>query len=117
VFGKSKYGIGRLHAGALDLLTIAFLLHYGKKPSRMFGVPGIILGMIGVIICGYLSMLWFLGQGPIGTRPLLALGILLILVGVQFVALGLLSELQSLSFHRSEKPYSIAMVLRKDKGA
>jgi hypothetical protein len=65
---------------------------YRYRPLHLFGGIGLLMGALGFIILLYLTMLWFWGEG-IGTRPLLTLGVLLMVVGIQFVSLGLISEL------------------------
>ncbi len=99
-FGKTKFGPGRYVEGFLDLLTVLFLTQYLKRPLHFLGRPGLITGGLGVLICSYLSLLWFMGQRPIGNRPLLFLGILLILSGIQFFCVGLLGELIVHHFHQ-----------------
>ena len=90
--GKSKYGVGRLLKGFLDLITVEFLIDYTKRPLHFFGSIGIISGGFGFLICLYLVNLW-IQSVHIGDRPLLMLGILLIIMGVQFIAIGLMGEL------------------------
>ena len=90
--GKSRYGPERYMRGFLDLLSVTFMGRYRHRPLHLFGGFGILLGAIGFVILLYLTMLWFWGHG-IGGRPLLTLGVLLVVVGIQFVSLGLLSEL------------------------
>lgn len=92
IHGKSKYGMERLFKGFLDLLTVTFLMLYKKRPLHMFGSIGLILGFVGILISGYLLLLWITGS-RIGDRPLLMLGILLTVIGVQFVSMGLIGEL------------------------
>jgi glycosyltransferase involved in cell wall biosynthesis len=91
-FGVSKFGARRFFRGFVDLLTVTFLLRYDRKPAHFFGIFGGLLSMLGLGICGYLSVLWFLGEA-IGHRPLLTLGVLLIGVGLQVLLTGLLAEL------------------------
>lgn len=90
--GKSKYGVGRLLKGFLDLITVEFLINYTKRPLHFFGSIGIISGGFGFLICLYLVNLW-IQSVRIGDRPLLMLGILLIIMGIQFIAIGLMGEL------------------------
>lgn len=90
--GTSKYGVGRLLKGFLDLITVEFLIDYTKRPLHFFGSIGIISGGFGFLICLYLVNLW-IQSVHIGDRPLLMLGILLIIMGVQFIAIGLMGEL------------------------
>jgi glycosyltransferase involved in cell wall biosynthesis len=92
VKGRSKYGMKRLPKGLLDLITIKFLMSYGQRPLHFFGGLGLLAGGIGTIICLDLLYSW-LGGNKIGERPLLILGVLLILVGMQFIATGLIGEL------------------------
>jgi glycosyltransferase involved in cell wall biosynthesis len=105
-FGRSKYGPGRFLAGLLDLLTVLFLTRYERKPLHLFGLLGLLSFLAGVAINLYLTALWFRGHS-IGTRPLLQLGVLLILMGVQFISLGLLGELmvQVLAQRGLHEPY------------
>ena len=90
--GKSRYGPERYLRGFLDLLSVSFMGRYRHRPLHLFGGLGIAMGAVGFVILLYLTMLWFWGHG-IGGRPLLTLGVLLVVVGIQFVSLGLLSEL------------------------
>ena len=91
--GKSKYGIWRYFAGFFDLLTVMFLTRFTTRPLHLFGSMGLMLFIVGIIINLYLTTLkYFYGEG-IGDRPLLFLGILLILVGFQVFSLGLLAEM------------------------
>ena len=90
--GKSKYGVERYMRGLLDSLTTTFLLKYYDQPMYFFGRLGLITGGIGFIICLCLSILWLQGQS-IGTRPLLTLGVLLIIMGVQFISTGFVCNL------------------------
>jgi len=107
VFGRSKFGAGRFMRGALDLLTVLFLGEYRWRPLHMFGWLGMGCFVLGLLINFYLTILWFAGQGPIGDRPLLTLGVLLMLVGVQFFSIGLLAEMFALTTSRDIVPYSI----------
>jgi glycosyltransferase involved in cell wall biosynthesis len=91
-FGRSKYGLERYLRGFLDLMTITFIGRYRHRPMHLFGGLGTLLIAIGMIICAYLAVIWFLGEG-IGGRPLLLLGVLMIVVGVQLFTIGLVSEM------------------------
>lgn len=90
--GKSKYGMERYMRGLFDSLTTTFLLKYSDRPMYLFGRIGLFTSLIGIIICLYLSVIWFMGQG-IGGRPLLVLGVLLILVGLHFISTGFVCNL------------------------
>jgi len=92
IHGKSKYGIERLLKGFLDLITVTFLMMYKKRPLHVFGGIGFTFGLSGTVICMYLLSLWIMGT-TIGDRPLLMLGILFMVIGVQFISLGLIGEL------------------------
>jgi glycosyltransferase involved in cell wall biosynthesis len=90
--GSSRYGPERYLRGFFDLLSVTFMGRYRHRPLHLFGGVGMLMGAIGFIILLYLTTIWFWGQA-IGHRPLLTLGVLLVVVGIQFVSLGLLSEL------------------------
>lgn len=91
--GKSKFGSTRFIKGLLDLMTVVMLTRYQTRPLHLFGFVGFGLGAAGVLILFYLTILWLAGLGPIGTRPLFFLGILLVLTAVQLVGIGLIAEL------------------------
>jgi dolichol-phosphate mannosyltransferase len=86
--------------GFLDLLTVTFMGRYRHRPLHLFGGLGLLLGAVGFVVLGYLTVVK-LGGAAIGHRPLLTLGVLLVVVGVQLVSLGLLSEL--LTSHHEER--------------
>ena len=90
--GRSRYGIERYLRGFLDLLTVSFIGRYRHRPLHLFGGLGLILGLLGLIVLVYLTVVKFEGHA-IGQRPLLILGVLLVVVGLQFFSLGLISEL------------------------
>lgn len=90
--GSSKYGFERYLRGFLDLVTITFLGRYRHRPMHLFGGLGVVSFLLGILISAYLTVLWILGNS-IGGRPLLLLGVLLILVGMQFLTIGLVSEM------------------------
>lgn len=91
-FGKSKYGFGRLFKGGLDFLGVMLNTRYATRPLHVFGGAAFLLGGIGFAILAYLSVLWAIGAGPIGNRPLLLLGILMVMTSFQFITIGLLGE-------------------------
>ena len=90
--GRSRYGPERYLRGLFDLLSVTFMGRYRYRPLHLFGGLGVLMGAVGFVILVYLSMLKLWGEG-IGTRPLLTLGVLLVVVGIQLVSLGLISEL------------------------
>ncbi|MHB0998967.1 MAG: glycosyltransferase family 2 protein [Armatimonadota bacterium] len=102
--GKSKYGWERYTRGLLDLLTVIFITKYTKKPLHLFGSAGLLFMGIGFVINAYLAIIWLMGQ-PIGHRPLLNLGVLLMVLGVQFVSTGLLGEMLTHSQKHDEESY------------
>ena len=91
-FGKSKYGLERYVRGLLDLVTIVFIGRFRNRPMHLFGGLGLVFALLGTAISTYMALLKFTGHA-IGTRPLLLLGVLLIVVGIQLMTIGLLSEL------------------------
>jgi hypothetical protein len=82
----------------LDLLTITFLLNYMARPMQFFGLAGFASGGVGFLLGLYLTLLKLLTGADIGNRPLLLLAILLMILGVQFVMMGLLGELLSRTY-------------------
>jgi glycosyltransferase involved in cell wall biosynthesis len=90
--GRSRYGVERYLRGFLDLLTVTFMGRYRHRPLHLFGGFGLITSLVGTAILVYLTVLKVSGAA-IGHRPLLTLGVLLVVVGIQFLSLGLLSEL------------------------
>jgi len=96
--GRSRYGIERYLRGFLDLLTVTFIGRYRQRPLHLFGGLGLGLALVGFVILVYLTIVKLSGEA-IGRRPLLLLGVLLVVVGIQFLSLGLLSELVT-SQHR-----------------
>ncbi|MGH7410423.1 MAG: glycosyltransferase [Candidatus Methylomirabilis sp.] len=90
--GRSKYGMERIPGGFFDLLTVIVLTRFTAKPLHLFGLLGIFLGLAGISIIGYLSLGWFLGKW-IGTRPILLIGAILVIAGIQLISLGLVAEM------------------------
>ncbi len=113
--GVSKYGISRTIRVVLDLITVKFLESYAKRPLHIFGMIGIIassLGLLLLLIMGYQRQ--FNGV-PMGDRPLLMMAVLLVFLGMQFITIGLISELQVRTYHESQnKPiYYVKNILQK----
>jgi glycosyltransferase involved in cell wall biosynthesis len=101
--GKSKYGISRTIRVILDLITVKFLLSFSTRPLQFFGPIGLLSGFLGFLISLYLSLQKiFLGLS-IGGRPMLLLGALLIIVGIQFIGMGLLGEMMVRVYHETQK--------------
>jgi len=101
--GKSKYGISRTLKVVLDLITVKFLQSFSTKPIQFFGPFGILSGFLGFLILLYLSADKVLFGKDIGGRPLLLLGALLIIVGIQLIGMGLLGEMLVRVYHESQK--------------
>jgi len=91
--GKSKYGVERYLRGFFDLLTVKMVTQYVKSPLYLFGRIGLFATLLGVLISGYLAVMKLFFGMPLTNRPLLFLGLMLILGGLQFISLGLISEL------------------------
>ncbi|MBA3246379.1 MAG: glycosyltransferase family 2 protein [Actinobacteria bacterium] len=98
--GRSRYGMERYVRGFLDLLTVTFMGRYRHRPLHLFGGLGLVLSLLGGVVLVYLAALKLAGQA-IGHRPLLTLGVLLVVVGIQLLSLGLLSEL--ITSHHEEQ--------------
>ena len=120
--GHSKYGWDRLYKGLLDLLTVLFITKYTRRPLHLFGVIGLIFMSAGFAINFYLAGLWFLAQSSfdslralfrvdqgfaLSDRPLLLLGILMMLLGFQTLTTGLLGEMITFKNFRRSDSYSI----------
>ena len=100
--GRSRYGPERYLRGFLDLLTVSFIGRYRHRPLHLFGGLGLVLGIAGLAILVYLTILK-IGGHAIGERPLLTLGVLLVVVGLQFFSIGLISEMIT-SHHEERAP-------------
>ena len=92
-YGKSKYGIERYLRGFFDLMTVKMVTQYVKSPLYLFGRVGLLATLAGTLLTIYLAALKIFYGMPLSNRPLLFLGILMILGGLQFISLGLISEL------------------------
>ena len=107
-YGRSKFGNGRFARGFFDLLTVLFLAQYTRRPLHFFGWFGVGALMLGFVINAYLAIIWLLGHA-IGTRPLLTLGVFLMIIGAQFVVFGLLAEM--IASTKTERDYSVRRTL------
>jgi glycosyltransferase involved in cell wall biosynthesis len=105
-YGKSKFGVGRFWRGFLDLLTALFTTRYLRRPLHLFGFWGLVAVCAGVAIDGWLAIEWFLQRTSLSNRPLFLGGILCIIVGIQFVSIGLLGEMISRT-RSTESEYQI----------
>lgn len=103
-YGKTKFGISRFLNGFLDLVTLLFINRYLSRPMHFFGLFGVLFLVVGIAINLYLAYIKiFLGE-PLANRPLLFLGLLLVMVGVQFFSIGFLGELLNHGDERNHKP-------------
>ncbi len=116
--GKSKYGLSRTIAVILDLITVRFLLSYSTKPIQIFGLLGIISGGVGFIMGVYLVVQRQFFKIGLANRPMLLLAVMLIFVGIQFISMGLLGEMQARTYHESQdKPiYIVKEIVGKNRG-
>ena len=108
-FGTSKYGIGRTLRVVLDLIVVRFMQSYLVKPMQVFGLMGLVTGFVGTLMCLWLALQKIITGASIGDRPLLLLGVLLIVVGVQLVCTGLVADLLGRTYHEAQgkRPYHI----------
>ncbi|MBF0330023.1 MAG: glycosyltransferase family 2 protein [Nitrospirae bacterium] len=111
--GKSKYGISRTIKVILDLITVKFLQSFSTKPIQFFGPVGVLFALGGLGISFYLTIEKLFWGAMLAGRPLLLLGVLLIIVGVQFIGMGLLGEMIVRVYHESQKKpiYALKKIL------
>lgn len=109
-YGKTKFGASRFIKGYLDLITIIFTTRYLKRPLHLFGTVGSLTFLAGLVINAILSIEWAFFKMPLSNRPMLLLGILLIILGVQFFSLGLLGEM-IVHYSQSPEDYQIKTIL------
>jgi len=100
--GRSKYGLGRTLRVMLDLITVKFMLNYATRPLQIFGLAGLLSLLIGMVISGYLTIMRLFYNEALSDRPILLLGVLLIMLGVQLILMGLLGELIVRTYHESQ---------------
>ncbi len=102
--GQSKYGWSRLIKGMIDLFTVLLSTRFRMRPAHLFAYIGLPIAGAGFAALAYLSVLWLIGAGPIGSRPLLFFGITAVLFGTQMVATGLIAEVvRSSGSHEGDK--------------
>lgn len=105
-YGRSKFGWDRFFGGFFSLLTVILLTRYTNRPLHFFGIVGLVTASVGLLINGYLALERLLFRKWLSDRPLLLLGTLLLIIGVQFVFFGLLGEMIAATYRR-ERDYSI----------
>ena len=110
-FGKSKYNLSRTTRVMSDLIMMLFLKKYLQRPMHLFGGLGIITFGLGVLINIYMLVLKFMGNDLWG-KPLLILGVLLVLGGIQFITIGIVAELQMRTYFESQhkKTYTVRRI-------
>jgi len=115
-FGKSKYGFSRTFRVFLDLFTLTFLLSFQGKPMRLFGSVGLITGGFGGLILLYLAALKIFAGELLSNRPILWLGVMLVIIGVQFLFFGFMAEMQMRTYYESQGKsiYVVREVIRRD---
>ncbi len=116
VHGQSKYGFSRSIRVFLDLLTVKFLLSYSTRPLQIFGLLGLASGGFGGVLAVILSYERLFLRQSISNRPLLLLAVLLILIGIQFITMGLLGEIMVRTYHEAveKRIYVVRDVLDED---
>ncbi|MEM9952361.1 MAG: glycosyltransferase [Chloroflexota bacterium] len=100
--GSSKYGINRTFKVFLDLIAVSFYLSYFNRPLYVFGGIGVVIGGVGSVILGYLGFVRLILLQDIGDRPLLMLGVLMVVLGVQMVTTGLIADMVMRTYHESQ---------------
>jgi glycosyltransferase involved in cell wall biosynthesis len=110
--GNSKYGIGRTFKVLIDLLSVYFFIRFLSRPGHFFGRIGLLLGSVGSIMLVHLGIIKFLFHEDIGSRPMLFVAIMLVLMGVQTFTTGILSELNTRTYYASKQ--SRSYILRSD---
>jgi glycosyltransferase involved in cell wall biosynthesis len=113
VHGKTKFGAYRFLAGFFDLITLLFRMKFVTKPLHLFGTFGLLSLLTGLSIIGYLSIGWFQGHW-IGNRPILLIGVLGVVTGVQLFTLGLLAEMIAEKSGRGAPPIRADSDLKQD---
>jgi glycosyltransferase involved in cell wall biosynthesis len=112
--GNSKYGISRTVRVVLDLLTVKFLISYRTRPLQIFGLWGLIMTALGGAAWLWLAYVKYLRGEGIADRPLLLAGTVLLVMGVQFIVLGLLAEMLARTYHESQdKPIYVIKEIRQ----
>ena len=112
-YGRSKYGISRTVRVLLDLMTVKFCLSFLMRPLQIFGLIGLVTGALGLGICAYMALLKLVWNTGLSQRPLLLLGVLLSVIGVQFLCMGILAEIQIRTYHEAsnKSTYAIREIL------
>ncbi|PIP14760.1 glycosyltransferase [Candidatus Roizmanbacteria bacterium CG03_land_8_20_14_0_80_36_21] len=112
-YGKSKYGSQRFMHGFFDLLTVVFITRFKTRPLHFFGYFGLSFFFLGLIFSLYLTYIKLFNHIAIGERPLLLFSIMLMIMGVQIGAIGIVGEQITTVINRNESNYSIKKILQK----
>lgn len=111
-YGKSKYGTQRFMHGFFDLLTVIFITRFRTRPLHFFGYFGLSFFFLGLILSLYLTYIKLFNHVAIGERPLLLFSVMLMIMGVQIVAIGIVGEQITTVINRNESNYSIKKILQ-----
>lgn len=116
--GTSKYGISRTIRVVLDLITVKFLLGYSKRPIHLFGLVGVLSSLFGGAILAAITYQRFIDHVPMGNRPTLTLGVMMVIIGLQFMVFGLLAEVLARTYYESQskKIYVVRRVFSAREG-
>ena len=116
IHGKSKYGINRTFKVISDLILMLFFKRYSQKPMHLFGTLGVVIFLAGIAIDIYMLFVKLMGNDIWG-KPLLILGLMFTLGGIQLITIGLLAEIQMRTYYESsdKKPYKIRRLINKEK--
>lgn len=109
-FGKTKYGFTRLFKGLFDFITVLFLTKYMKRPLHLFGIIGLLSFLVGSAVTVYLIILRLMKVSYLSNRPLLFIGVMLLIIGVQFISIGLVGEMITRS-HTTKEEFPIRKML------
>ncbi len=109
-YGVTKFGPSRFGAGLFDLLTVIFLNRFKRRPLHLFGSMGLVTFIVGMVINLYLAIQRIFARHFLSNRPLLFLGVLMVIVGIQFISIGLLGEMIT-ETQKKKYDYSIKNIL------
>jgi glycosyltransferase involved in cell wall biosynthesis len=115
-FGESKYGISRTYRVLLDLLFVYFFMRFRAKPGHFFGRIGLVMGALGGLVLAYLAVVKIFFGEDIGNRPLLMLGVLLVVVSIQFFTTGIMSEMIARTYYESSDTKAYVLRASADTG-
>ncbi len=110
--GKTKYNLIRLPKGFLDLLVVAFWQRYSARPVHLFGGLGLLSTFFGILIGAYLVYVKFMFNESIANRPLLLLSVLLLILGIQFIIFGIITDILTKMYYKDKKNYNIEKILK-----